>query len=165
MPPKPHTQRNTGRQSYRRNTPHPNKSNKPNTNAPATHSSNASIGAGATLLQDLKDFAGTSGIPDIQKAYDMLKHILPSLTAPSITAPTHNKTQFLNDFKKKGFDEIDPVEIKKQLEEYSDVTIENPVEIIANAENISKDRDKLIELNKEYITLMEDLNMPSSFYK
>lgn len=163
MPPKPHTHRSSRRHGHGGHTPHPSK---PHTHAPATHhSSHASIGAGATLLQGLKEIAGLTGIPDIQKAYDTVKHILPSITAPSITAPTHNKTQFMNDFKKKGFDEIDPVEIKKQLEEYNDVTIENPVEIIANAEDILNDRDKLIELNKEYITLMEDLNMPSSFYK
>ena len=83
----------------------------------------------------------------------------------SYIAPTVNTTKFEDEFRKNGYQETDPTEIKKQLEESGDITLENPLEIIANADSILKDKDALAELSKEYIALMEDLNMPANFYK
>ena len=83
----------------------------------------------------------------------------------SYIAPTVNTTKFEDEFRKNGYQETDPTEIKEQLEESGEIKLANPLTIIDNADALSKDTAKLAELYKEYITLMEDLNMPANFYK
>ena len=83
----------------------------------------------------------------------------------SYIAPTVNITKFKDEFRKNGYQETDPTKIKEQLEESGEITLANPLDIIDKATALSTNRDKLAELYKEYITLMEDLNMPANFYK
>jgi len=113
-------------------------------------------------------------LDNVSQRLDDLERLLspndPSIVAirnlvTSVIAPTVNTTKFDTEFRQNGYQETDPKEIKKQLEESGEIKLANPLDIIEKADTLSKDKDKLAELSKEYITLMEDLNMSADFYK
>jgi hypothetical protein len=151
------TARGTGRGRSRgrgAHTPHPKPILK------HTHNPSRHINFLDPQLQLLNDLLTKTGLPATDPSIVAIRNLL-----PTITAPTVNTTKFDTEFRQNGYQETDPKEIKQQLEESGEIKLENPLDIIDNADKLSKDKDKLAELSKEYITLMEDLNMPANFYK
>jgi hypothetical protein len=112
------------------------------------------------IPQLLDDLLTKTGLPATDPNIVAIRNLL-----PTITAHTVNTTKFETELRQNGYQEIDPKEIKQQLEESGEIKLANPLDIIDKADTLSKDKDKLAELSKEYITLMEDLNMPANFYK
>ena len=154
MPPKPHTRRNTGRHSHRRHTPHPNKSNKPNTHNPSMHVS----WSDSHLLDLLSKLGVNTGDPLVAKQLDALKNITSQFAISTI-----DEGKFDDDFKKNGFNQKDPAILKDQLEAAGDVKLEDPIRIITNVDALIANTKLKDELIKEYIQILTDLKMDQNF--